>query len=60
MPFRRGGTRRGIVDDAVPAAEVLPATIARATALAQKDRGTYAALKRGIYGDLLSALDRAR
>jgi len=48
------------VDDAVPAAEVLPATIARATALAQKDRGTYAALKRGIYGDLLSALDRAR
>jgi enoyl-CoA hydratase/carnithine racemase len=60
---RIGGTEareRGIADEAVPASEVLPAAIARATALAQKDRGTYAALKRGIYGDLLSALDRAR
>jgi enoyl-CoA hydratase/carnithine racemase len=51
---------REIVDEAVPAAEVLPVAIARATALAQKDRGTYTALKRGIYGDLLGALDRAR
>ena len=60
---RIGGTEareRGIADEAVPAAEVLPVAIARATALAQKDRGTYTALKRGIYGDLLGALDRAR
>ena len=60
---RIGGTEareRGIADEAVPASEVLPAAIARATALAAKDRGTYAALKRGICGDLLSALDSAR
>jgi enoyl-CoA hydratase/carnithine racemase len=38
---RIGGTEareRGIADEAVPASEVLPAAIARATALAQKDR----------------------
>jgi enoyl-CoA hydratase/carnithine racemase len=49
----------GIVDEAVPAAEVLPRAIARAAALAQKDRQTYAALKRGIYSDLLDALQQA-
>ena len=48
--------QRGIVDEAVPAADVLPAAIARAAALAQKDRQTYGALKRGIQGDLLEAL----
>jgi enoyl-CoA hydratase/carnithine racemase len=50
---------RGIVDDAVPAVEVLPRAIARAAALAQKDRQTYATLKRGIYADLLDTLKRA-
>ena len=50
---------RGIVDEAVPAAEVLPRAIARAATLAQKDRQTYAALKRGIYADLLGALKNA-
>ncbi len=44
---------RGIVDEAVPLADVLPNAIARAAALAQKDRQTYAALKRGMYTDLL-------
>lgn len=51
--------RRGIVDEAVPAPEVLPTAIARAAALAQKDRQTYAALKRGIHGDLLDALEKS-
>ena len=50
---------RGIVDEAVPAAEVLPRAIARAATLAQKDRQTYTALKRGIYADLLGALKNA-
>ena len=50
---------RGIVDEAVPAAEVLPRAMARAATLAQKDRQTYAALKRGIYADLLGALKNA-
>ena len=50
---------RGIVDEAVPAAEVLPRAMARAATLAQKDRQTYAALKRGIYADLLGALTNA-
>jgi hypothetical protein len=31
---------------------VLPNAIGRATALAQKDRQTYAALKRGMYAEL--------
>jgi len=50
---------RGIVDEAVPAAEVLPRAIARAATLAEKDRQTYAALKRGIYAELLGALRAA-
>lgn len=48
--------RRGIIDEAVPAAEVLPHAIARAAALADKDRATYGALKRGLYGDVLEIL----
>lgn len=47
---------RGIVDEAVPLADVLPNAIARAAALAAKDRQTYAALKRGMYADLLGAI----
>ena len=56
---RIGGTdarERGIVDEAVPAADVLPRAIARASALADKNRETYGALKRGMYGDVLSIL----
>src|SRR5262245_38542578 len=59
---RIGGTeacQRGTVDEALPAADVLPAATARAAALAQKDRQTYAALKRGIQRDLLEALTKA-
>jgi enoyl-CoA hydratase/carnithine racemase len=48
----------GIVDEAVPAADVLPQAVARAAALAQKDRQTYAALKRGLYAELLGALKK--
>jgi enoyl-CoA hydratase/carnithine racemase len=47
---------RGIVDEAVPAADVLPHAVARAAALAEKDRGIYGALKRGMYADVLSIL----
>ena len=47
---------RGIVDEAVPLADVLPNAITRAAALAQKDRQTYAALKRGMYADLLNTM----
>ncbi|HVN87388.1 MAG TPA: enoyl-CoA hydratase-related protein [Candidatus Binatia bacterium] len=48
---------RGIVDDAVPAADVLPRAIARAAALADKNREIYGALKRGMYGDVLRILE---
>ena len=50
--MRLGGSdarTRAIVDEAVPASEVLPRAIARAAALAAKDRATYGALKRGMY-----------
>ena len=48
---------RGVVDEAVPESEVLPRAIARAAALAEKDRGTYGALKRGMYADALSVIE---
>jgi enoyl-CoA hydratase/carnithine racemase len=48
---------RGIVDEAVPAAEVLSRAVARAAALAGKDRATYGALKRGLYAAALAALE---
>jgi len=41
--------RQTIVDEAVGADEVVPRAIARAAALASKDRATYGALKRGMY-----------
>ena len=49
---------RGIVDEAAPADEVLPRAIARAAALADKDRATMGALKRGMYADTLRVLER--
>jgi enoyl-CoA hydratase/carnithine racemase len=48
--------RRGIVDEAISSGEVLPRAVARAAALADKDRATYGALKRGLYGDTLTGL----
>jgi len=56
---RIGGTDAqalGIVDEAVAADEVLPRAIARAAALASKDRATYGALKRGMYGAVYEVL----
>ena len=56
---RIGGTDAkadGIVDDAVSGPEVLTAAIARAAALAGKDRGIYGALKRGMYGAAFDTL----
>jgi enoyl-CoA hydratase/carnithine racemase len=57
---RIGGTEaqtRGVVDEAVPAAEVLPRAIARAAALADKDRHIYGVLKRSMYCDVLALLE---
>src|SRR5262249_16720943 len=53
------GRERGVVDEAVPSTDVLPRAMARAATLAQKDRQTYAALKRSINADLLAALKTA-
>ena len=57
---RMGGMEakeNGIVDEAVPADQVLPRAVARAGALANKDRQTYRALKRGMYAEALSLLE---
>jgi enoyl-CoA hydratase/carnithine racemase len=48
--------RRGMVDEAVPAAEVLPRAIARASVLAAKSRQAYGALKQNLYGDVIATL----
>jgi enoyl-CoA hydratase/carnithine racemase len=56
---RLGGPQaleRGIVDAAVAGLEVVPQAIARAAALADKDRATYGALKRGLYARILPIL----
>jgi enoyl-CoA hydratase/carnithine racemase len=56
---RLGGPQcaeRGIVDAAVAGPDVLPQAIERAAALAAKDRGTYGALKRGLYAGILPVL----
>jgi enoyl-CoA hydratase/carnithine racemase len=50
--------RRGIVDEAVPGPDVLPNAILRAAALADKDRATYGALKRGMYAETLQVMQR--
>jgi enoyl-CoA hydratase/carnithine racemase len=56
---RLGGPQaleRGIVDTAVAGPDVLPQAVARAAALADKDRSTYGALKRGLYARILPIL----
>lgn len=56
---RIGGTdaqARAIVDEAVAAEDVLPHAVARGAALAGKDRATYGALKRGMYGAVYDLL----
>jgi enoyl-CoA hydratase/carnithine racemase len=47
---------QAIVDEAVPAEAVLPRAVARAAALAGKDRATYGTLKRGMYGAVYEVL----
>jgi enoyl-CoA hydratase/carnithine racemase len=47
-----------IVDEAVPEPEVLSRAVARAQALAGKDRETMAALKRGLWRNVLTVLER--
>jgi enoyl-CoA hydratase/carnithine racemase len=46
-----------IVDEAVPADQVLPQAVARAAALAIKDRRIYGNLKRGMYAEALTLLE---
>lgn len=49
--------RRGIVDEACTREDLLPKTIARVTAIASKDRATYAALKQGLYYDAIRIIE---
>ena len=50
--------RRGIVDEAVPAPEVLDRAVAMAAGLAGKDRGIYGTLKRAMYAETIAILER--
>ena len=57
---RVGGSEakeKGIVDEAVPVDQVLPRAVARAAALAGKDRQIYRTLKRGMYAEALTLLE---
>jgi Delta3-Delta2-enoyl-CoA isomerase len=57
---RVGGSEakeKGIVDEAVPADQVLPWAVARAAAMANKDRHIYRNLKRGMYAEALTLLE---
>jgi enoyl-CoA hydratase/carnithine racemase len=47
----------GIIDAAVPDEQVLDASIERAGALAGKHRATVAAIKHGLYGNAVAALE---
>jgi enoyl-CoA hydratase/carnithine racemase len=47
----------GIVDEAVPADQVLPRAVVRAAAMANKDRRTYGNLKGGMYAEALALLE---
>lgn len=49
----------GIVDEALPADQVLSRAISRAAALANKDRQIYRTLKRGMYLEALTLLESA-
>jgi Delta3-Delta2-enoyl-CoA isomerase len=51
---------RGIVDEAAPEAEVLPKAIALAKSLAGKHRPTLSAIKRGLYPQVIAALESER
>ena len=49
-----------VVDESVTADEVLPRAIVRAEALTGKDRNTYGALKRGMYGPAIDLLKQGQ
>jgi Delta3-Delta2-enoyl-CoA isomerase len=51
---------RGVIDEAVAAEEVLPHAIARAAALADKDRATMRAIKRSMYAAPLAVLEAGK
>jgi enoyl-CoA hydratase/carnithine racemase len=48
--------RLGVIDAAVAADQVLPQALARVEPLAAKDRATYGALKRGLFGPAIDLL----
>lgn len=57
---RKGGIdakELGIVDEAIPADQVLPRAMACVAPLAGKDRHTFRAIKRGMYADALALLE---
>jgi enoyl-CoA hydratase/carnithine racemase len=57
---RKGGIdakELGIVDEAIPADQVLPGAMACVAPLAGKDRHTFRAIKRGMYADALALLE---
>lgn len=59
--LRVGGeeaVQRGVADEAVPADQVVTRAIALAEPLAAKDRVTYGALKRGMYGAAIALLEK--
>jgi len=47
----------GIVDEAVPAEQVLPQAMARATSMANKGRDIYRTLKRSMYAEAIALLE---
>jgi enoyl-CoA hydratase/carnithine racemase len=47
----------GIVDEAVPAEQVLPRAIARASSMANKGRDIYRTLKRSMYAEAIALLE---
>jgi enoyl-CoA hydratase/carnithine racemase len=58
---RMGGVaakEMGIVDEALPADDVLPRAIACVSPLANKNRHTYGTIKRGMYADALTLLEQ--
>ena len=47
----------GIVDEAVPAEQVLPRAMARVSSMANKGRDIYGSLKRGMYAEAIALLE---
>ena len=55
-PRSRPAARLRIVDESCPQAELLDRSVGRVSSLAEKDRATYAALKRGLYERALQVI----